>query len=72
VCPGSIDTPLRQGLVESPLAGADPDLYAHGRALVDPPVSQPEEIAAAIAYLGSTEARFATGAILRLDGGAGV
>jgi NAD(P)-dependent dehydrogenase (short-subunit alcohol dehydrogenase family) len=72
VCPGAIDTPLRQGLVESPLAGANPDLLARGRALVDPPVSQPAEIAAAIAYLGSAEARFATGAILRLDGGAGV
>ena len=70
VCPGSIDTPLRAGL--SPLADADPALAGHARALVDPPVSQPEEIAAAIAYLGSAEARFATGAVLRVDGGAGV
>jgi NAD(P)-dependent dehydrogenase (short-subunit alcohol dehydrogenase family) len=70
VCPGSIDTPLRHGL--SPVDGADPALLNHARALVDPPISQPEEIAAAIAYLGSAEARFATGAILRLDGAAGV
>ena len=28
-------------------------------------------IAAAIAYLGSPEARFATGTVVRLDGGAG-
>jgi len=69
VCPGSIDTPLRHGL--SPVDGADPALLNHARALVDPPISQPEEIAAAIAYLGSAEARFATGAILRLDGAAG-
>lgn len=69
VCPGSIDTPLRQGL--TPLPDADPLLASHARALTDPPVSQPEEIAAAIAYLGSAEARFATGAILRLDGAAG-
>jgi NAD(P)-dependent dehydrogenase (short-subunit alcohol dehydrogenase family) len=70
VCPGSIDTPLRSGL--TPLPDADPVLLNHARALVDPPVSQPEEIAAAIAYLGSAEARFATGAVLRIDGGAGV
>jgi len=69
VCPGSIDTPLRHTL--SPVPEADPQLLRHGAALVDPPVSQPEEIAAAIAYLGSAEARFATGAVLRLDGGAG-
>jgi NAD(P)-dependent dehydrogenase (short-subunit alcohol dehydrogenase family) len=70
VCPGSIDTPLRHGL--SPVDDADPALLNHARALVDPPISQPEEIAAAIAYLGSAEARFATGALLRLDGAAGV
>lgn len=69
VCPGSVDTPLKRGL--TPVPDADPRLLAHGAALVDPPVSQPEEIAAAIAYLGSAEARFATGAVLRLDGGAG-
>jgi NAD(P)-dependent dehydrogenase (short-subunit alcohol dehydrogenase family) len=72
VCPGSIDTPLREGLAASPLADADPDLSVHGRALVDPPVSQPDEVAAAIAYLASPEARFATGAILQIDGAAGV
>jgi meso-butanediol dehydrogenase / (S,S)-butanediol dehydrogenase / diacetyl reductase len=69
VCPGSVDTPLRASI--RPVPDADPDLLAHGRALVDPPVSDPEEIAAAIAFLGSKEARFATGAVLRMDGGAG-
>ena len=70
VCPGSVDTPLRASL--TPVPNMDPGLQQHGRALVDPPVARPEEIAAAIAYLGSAEARFATGAVLRLDGGAGV
>jgi meso-butanediol dehydrogenase / (S,S)-butanediol dehydrogenase / diacetyl reductase len=70
VCPGSVDTPLRAGL--TPVPDADPALRGHGRALVEPPVARPDEIAAAIAYLGSAEARFATGAVLRLDGGAGV
>ena len=69
VCPGSIDTPMRQAI--RPVPDADPDLLTHGRALVDPPVADPEEIAAAIAFLGSREARFATGAVLRMDGGAG-
>jgi NAD(P)-dependent dehydrogenase (short-subunit alcohol dehydrogenase family) len=69
VCPGSVDTPMRQA--SRPVPDADPDLLAHGRVLVDPPVADPEEIAAAIAYLASREARFATGAVLRLDGGAG-
>ena len=69
VCPGSIDTPMRRSI--APVPDADPSLLDHGRALVDPPVATAEEIAAAIAYLGSPEARFATGAVLRLDGGAG-
>ncbi|HEY8534201.1 MAG TPA: SDR family oxidoreductase [Micromonospora sp.] len=70
LCPGSVDTPLRSNL--APVPNADPRLLAHGRALVDPPVATPEEIAAAIAFLGSPEARFATGAVLRMDGAAGV
>jgi NAD(P)-dependent dehydrogenase (short-subunit alcohol dehydrogenase family) len=70
VCPGSVDTPLKRGL--RPVPDPSPRLLEHGRSLVDPPVAQPDEVAAAIAYLGSAEARFATGAVLRLDGGAGV
>jgi NAD(P)-dependent dehydrogenase (short-subunit alcohol dehydrogenase family) len=70
VCPGSVDTPLRRDLVPAP--EQDPRLAGHARALLDPPVADPAEVAAAIAYLGSAEARFATGAVLRLDGGAGV
>ncbi|GAA2394052.1 SDR family oxidoreductase [Dactylosporangium salmoneum] len=69
VCPGSVDTPLRDGLV--PVANPHPKLAERGGALLDPPVADPAEVAAAIAYLGAAEARFATGAILRLDGGAG-
>jgi meso-butanediol dehydrogenase/(S,S)-butanediol dehydrogenase/diacetyl reductase len=70
VCPGSVDTPLKRDLVPAP--GQDPRLAGHAKALLDPPVADPAEVAAAIAYLGSAEARFATGAVLRLDGGAGV
>ncbi|GAA0733663.1 SDR family oxidoreductase [Dactylosporangium roseum] len=70
VCPGSVDTPLKAAL--RPVPDPDPRLLEHGRALVDPPVADPAEVAAAIAYLGSAEARFATGAVLRIDGGSGV
>ncbi|WP_433606910.1 SDR family NAD(P)-dependent oxidoreductase [Dactylosporangium sp. CA-139114] len=70
VCPGSVDTPLRAGL--APVPDPHPRLAGIGGALVDPPVADPAEVAAAIAYLGSAEARFAAGAVLRLDGGAGV
>jgi meso-butanediol dehydrogenase/(S,S)-butanediol dehydrogenase/diacetyl reductase len=69
VCPGAVDTPLRAGLV--PVADPHPRLAGHGRALLEPPVAAADEVAAAIAYLGAGEARFATGAVLRLDGGAG-
>ncbi|MER7008698.1 SDR family oxidoreductase [Dactylosporangium sp. NPDC000555] len=69
VCPGSVDTPLRAGL--TPVPDMHPKLDGRGGALVDPPVADPAEVAAAIVYLGAAEARFATGAVLRLDGGAG-
>ncbi|MDT5027214.1 MAG: Enoyl-(Acyl carrier protein) reductase [Micromonosporaceae bacterium] len=38
-------------------------------ALLDPPSSQPEEIAGTIAYLASPEARFVTGSVVVIDGG---
>jgi meso-butanediol dehydrogenase / (S,S)-butanediol dehydrogenase / diacetyl reductase len=67
VCPGSIDTPLKDAL--RPVADADPELMARGPALVSPSVAAPEEIAAAVAYLVSPEARFVTGTVLTIDGG---
>lgn len=67
VCPGSIATPLAAGL--QPVRDADPALLSRGSALLDPPVAQPDEIAAGIEYLLSPEARFVTGQVLTLDGG---
>jgi meso-butanediol dehydrogenase / (S,S)-butanediol dehydrogenase / diacetyl reductase len=68
VCPGSIATPLAASL--TPVENADPVLMTRSPALVDPPVAQPEEIAGTIAYLVSDEARFVTGSVVTIDGGA--
>jgi len=68
VCPGIVHTSMlerRFALV------ADRDA-AYRDALATPPVGyigRAEDIAAAVAYLGSAEARFVTGAALVIDGG---
>jgi len=68
VCPGTTDTPLVREAVS---AASDP--VAARRRLEDSrPLKRlgtPEEIAAAILYLASDEAGYATGAILSVDGG---
>ncbi|MGI9599103.1 MAG: SDR family oxidoreductase, partial [Acidimicrobiales bacterium] len=64
---------LAPAVIETPLAAesfADPEL----RAFVEAKhpigrVGSPEDVAAAIAYLGSDEASFVTGAVLPIDGG---
>lgn len=68
VAPGSIDTPLAAALAPPP--DADPEVLGRGGALTDPPISQPAEIADAIAYLASPAARFVLGSVLVIDGGA--
>lgn len=68
VCPGSVATPLAAGL--QPPADAVAELLARGRSLLPQERATSDEVAAAIAYLGSNEARFATGTVLVLDGGA--
>lgn len=65
IAPGLIDTPLiRQ-------AGAPPELYdAVVARLPVRRIGQPEDIAAACAYLASDEAGFCTGQVLSPNGGA--
>lgn len=68
VCPGGIDTPLAAAL--TPVRDAAPELMRRSPALLDPPTAQPEEIAGTISYLAGPEARFVTGSVVVIDGGA--
>ncbi|WP_034223998.1 glucose 1-dehydrogenase [Actinotalea ferrariae] len=56
--PGGVRTPMA--------AGADPSAFA---VYAIPRIGEPEEIAAAVAYLASDDASFVTGAELAVDGG---
>jgi meso-butanediol dehydrogenase/(S,S)-butanediol dehydrogenase/diacetyl reductase len=65
VCPGSIDTPIT-GAFALP-EGADGKLLH--RIMSPVGMGDPSVVAAAIAYLGSDDARHVNGADLRIDGG---
>lgn len=64
VCPGMVKTPLTAGF-EMP-DDADMHLMSKLSPLLEG--AEPEEIAAAVAYIASPEARFITGAALPIDG----
>jgi meso-butanediol dehydrogenase/(S,S)-butanediol dehydrogenase/diacetyl reductase len=64
VAPGGVKTPLT-AQTKFP-QGADMTLIHKMMSLV--PLAEPEEIAAAVAYLASDEARFVNGAVLSIDG----
>lgn len=65
IAPGGVKTPLT-AQTKFP-DGADMSLVGKMMPLL--PLATPEEIAAAVAYLVSDEARFVTGAVLSIDGG---
>jgi meso-butanediol dehydrogenase/(S,S)-butanediol dehydrogenase/diacetyl reductase len=65
VCPGGIMTPLLGGFRPPP--GAEIDLVTRLK-LVDEK-AEPSEVAAAVAYLASEEARYVNGAVLSIDAG---
>ena len=70
VCPGIIHT----SMLERRFALAADRAEAYRRTVQRPPVKylgRPEDVAAAIAYLASDEARFVTGSALTIDGGVG-
>jgi meso-butanediol dehydrogenase / (S,S)-butanediol dehydrogenase / diacetyl reductase len=66
ICPGGVNTPLNADL-KLP-EGADKALFQRLLPLAFP-IAEPEEIAAAVAYLASAEARFVNGAVFSIDGG---
>ncbi|MBK6676257.1 MAG: SDR family oxidoreductase [Rhodocyclaceae bacterium] len=65
VCPGSVLTPMTSGI--TPPANAELPVFARLSPLIDH--ARPDEIAGAVAYLASDEARFVTGSALVIDGG---
>ena len=65
ICPGAVKTNLTRGF-KMP-EGADPALFAKLMPLV--PMAEAFEIAEAVAFLASDEARYITGTTLSIDGG---
>jgi 3-oxoacyl-[acyl-carrier protein] reductase len=68
ICPGAVGT-SRAILNEDPGLDVDAELERRGRGIPVGRVGQPEDIAAAVAYLASPGAEYMTGQILVLDGG---
>lgn len=68
ICPGLIDTPF---YAPDYAAGADPEQFraTNGARAPMGRMGRPEEIAAGVLYLASSEASYCTGAALSADGG---
>ncbi len=65
ICPGAVSTALSKNF--KPPEDADMNLFKRLMPLL--PMAEAEEIAAAVAYLASEEARFVTGIEFAIDGG---
>jgi meso-butanediol dehydrogenase/(S,S)-butanediol dehydrogenase/diacetyl reductase len=57
------------GAVDTPMLWSNPDVKSWAEKIATNDVGNPEDIAAAIAFLASTEAAFVQGAALRVDDG---
>jgi NAD(P)-dependent dehydrogenase (short-subunit alcohol dehydrogenase family) len=68
ICPGGVRTPMNAGAASFP-EGVDVSLLMrHASKLKDLDFCEPEDIAAAVLFLASSDARFASGTILSIDG----
>ena len=70
ICPGTVDTPIVSEVFEKLTDDLDPRVADRLIMMLSGTIA-PAEIAAAIRYLASPEAKFVTGAVLPVDGGMG-
>lgn len=68
VCPGTVDTPIVPEVATKLTDDLDRRAFDRMMMLL-PGMIAPAEIAAAVGYLASAEARFITGSVLAIDGG---
>lgn len=69
VAPGQVDTPLVTGIAENFPENANSRLIQRNMNILPPGQSTPEDIADAICFLASDEAKTITGTCLSIDGG---
>jgi meso-butanediol dehydrogenase / (S,S)-butanediol dehydrogenase / diacetyl reductase len=69
ICPGTVDTPMVAGVAATYPSDLDPQIQQILFPLLPGRPTTPAELATAVAYLASPEARMVTGAVLAFDGG---